>query len=77
MFRGILGSRENFFSGSFRSKLAQNRRQASAGRRSASSWSRPFRQFATELLIEAADHKGNVDDAAAQLSRALAAEGLL
>jgi hypothetical protein len=39
--------------------------------------SRPFWQYAAELLIEAAEHNGNIDDAAAQLSRALAAEGLL
>jgi hypothetical protein len=39
--------------------------------------SRPFWQYAAELLIEAAEHNGDVDDAAAQLSRALAAEGLL
>ena len=38
---------------------------------------RPFWQYAAELLIEAAEHNGGVDDAAAQLSRALAAEGLL
>jgi hypothetical protein len=38
---------------------------------------RPFWQYAAELLIEAAEHKGGVDDAAAQLSRALSAEGLL
>ena len=38
---------------------------------------RPFWQYAAELLIEAAEHNGDVDNAAAQLSRALAAEGLL
>jgi hypothetical protein len=41
--------------------------------------SRPFWQYAAELLIEAAERgdRAGVDDAAAQLSRALAAEGLL
>jgi hypothetical protein len=41
--------------------------------------SRPFGQYAAELLIEAAERgdRASVDDAAAQLSRALAAEGLL
>jgi hypothetical protein len=38
---------------------------------------RPFWQYAAELLIEAAEHNGSIDDAWAQLSRALAAEGLL
>jgi hypothetical protein len=38
---------------------------------------RPFWQYAAELLIEAAEHKGNIEDAWAQLSRALTAEGLL
>jgi hypothetical protein len=41
--------------------------------------SRPFWQYAAELLIEAAGRgdRASVDDAAAQLSRALAAEGML
>ena len=41
--------------------------------------SRPFWQYAAELLIEAAERgdRASVDDAAAQISRALAAEGLL
>jgi hypothetical protein len=41
--------------------------------------SRPFWQYAAELLIEAAERgdRAGVDDAAAQLSRALAAEGLI
>jgi hypothetical protein len=38
--------------------------------------SRPFWQYAAELLIEAG-RKGDVGGAAAQLRRALAAEGLL
>ena len=40
---------------------------------------RPFWQYAAELLIEAAGRgdRASVDDAAAQLSRALAAEGML
>jgi len=40
---------------------------------------RPFWQYAAELLIDAAERgdRASVDDAAAQLSRALAAEGLL
>jgi hypothetical protein len=40
---------------------------------------RPFWQYAAELLVEAAARgdRGSVDDAAAQLSRALTAEGLL
>jgi hypothetical protein len=41
---------------------------------------RPFWQYAAELLIAAAAERGNrasIDDAAAQLSRALNAEGLL
>jgi hypothetical protein len=38
---------------------------------------RPFWQYAAELLIEAAEHNGGIDDAEAQLSRALLAEGLL
>jgi hypothetical protein len=38
---------------------------------------RPFWQYAAELLIEAADRDGSVEDAAAQLSRAVTAEGLL
>jgi hypothetical protein len=39
--------------------------------------SRPFWQYAAELLIDAAErsNRASVDDAAAQLSRALAAEG--
>jgi hypothetical protein len=41
--------------------------------------SRPFWQYAAKLLIDAAERsdRASVDDAAAQLSRALAAEGLL
>jgi hypothetical protein len=41
--------------------------------------SRPFWQYAAELLIEAAERgdRASVDDAASQLSRALAAEGLV
>jgi hypothetical protein len=41
--------------------------------------SRPFWQYAAELLIEAAERgdRASIDDAAAQLSRALAAEGLI
>jgi hypothetical protein len=40
---------------------------------------RPFWQYAAELLIDAAERgdRASVDDAAAQISRALAAEGLL
>jgi hypothetical protein len=40
---------------------------------------RPFWQFAAELLIDAAERgdRASVDDAAAQLSWALASEGLL
>jgi hypothetical protein len=40
---------------------------------------RPFWQYAAELLIEAAGRgdRASVDDAAAQINRALAAEGLL
>jgi hypothetical protein len=40
---------------------------------------RPFWQYAAELLIDAAERgdRASVDDAAVQLSRALAAEGLL
>jgi hypothetical protein len=38
---------------------------------------RPHWQFAAELLLEAVEHNGNIDDVWAQLSRALAAEGLL
>jgi hypothetical protein len=38
---------------------------------------RPHLQYAAELLIEAAERAGSIDDAAAQLSRALTAEGLL
>jgi hypothetical protein len=40
--------------------------------------SRPFWQYAAELLIDAAGRSNldSVDDAAAQLSRALSAEGL-
>jgi hypothetical protein len=40
---------------------------------------RPFWQYAAELLIEAAGrpNRASVDDAAAQLSRALSAEGLV
>ena len=40
---------------------------------------RPFWQYAAELLINAAARpdRASVDDAAAQLSRALAAEGLI
>jgi hypothetical protein len=41
--------------------------------------SRPFWQYAAELLIDAAERSNHasIDNAAAQLSRALAAEGLL
>jgi hypothetical protein len=40
--------------------------------------SRPFWQYAAELLIDAAErsNRASVDNAAAQLSRALAADGL-
>jgi hypothetical protein len=40
---------------------------------------RPFWQYAAELLIDAAGRgdRASVDNAAAQLSRALSAEGLL
>jgi hypothetical protein len=40
---------------------------------------RPHLQYAVELLIDAAERgsRSSVDDAAAQLSRALTAEGLL
>jgi hypothetical protein len=40
---------------------------------------RPFWQYAAELLIEAAErgNRASLDDAASQLSRALAAQGLL
>jgi hypothetical protein len=38
---------------------------------------RPHWQFTAELLLDAAEHKGNIDDARAQLSRALTVEGLL
>lgn len=38
---------------------------------------RPFWQYAAELLLDAAERRGSVEDAAAQLSRALTAEGLL
>jgi hypothetical protein len=41
--------------------------------------SRPFWQYAAELLIDAAErsNRASVDNAAAQLSRALASDGLL
>jgi hypothetical protein len=41
--------------------------------------SRPFWQYAAELLIDAAERgdRASVDDAAAQLSRALASKGCL
>ena len=41
--------------------------------------SRPFWQYAAELLIGAAErsNRASIDNAAAQLSRALSAEGLL
>jgi hypothetical protein len=41
--------------------------------------SRPFWRYAAQLLIDAAGRgdRARVDDAAAQISRALAAEGLL
>jgi hypothetical protein len=40
---------------------------------------RPHAQYAAELLIDAAERsdRARIDDAAARLSRALAAEGLL
>jgi hypothetical protein len=40
---------------------------------------RPFWQYAAELLIDAAENgtRASIDGAAAQLSRALSAEGLL
>jgi hypothetical protein len=38
---------------------------------------RPHWQFTAELLLEATEHNGNIDDAWAQLSRALTVEGLL
>jgi hypothetical protein len=38
---------------------------------------RPHWQFAAELLLDAAEHHGNVEDAYQQMSRALTAEGLL
>lgn len=38
---------------------------------------RPFWQYAAELVLEAAERGGSIEDAAAQLNRALTAEGLL
>jgi hypothetical protein len=38
---------------------------------------RPFWQYAAELILEAAERGSSIDDAWAQLHRALTAEGLL
>jgi hypothetical protein len=37
---------------------------------------RPYWQCATELLLDAAAHKGSLDDAYHQMTRALTTEGL-
>jgi hypothetical protein len=41
------------------------------------SQARPYWQYAAELLIEAAEHAGDVDGAYHQLMRAMTAEGRL
>jgi hypothetical protein len=38
---------------------------------------RPYWQYAAELLLDAAEHKGSLDDANHQMTRALTTEGLL
>jgi hypothetical protein len=37
----------------------------------------PYWQYAAELLLDAAAHKGSLDDAYHQMTRALTTEGLL
>jgi hypothetical protein len=38
---------------------------------------RPYWQYTAELLLDAAEHKGSLDDAYHQMTRALRTEGLL